>query len=70
MMNAIFRVVALGFLLLACGCSSEMVKLSAYESMQNKAQMDCQQRPGAACPEKQNYDEYQRSLNTRSEPGR
>jgi uncharacterized protein YceK len=55
------------FLLLS-GCSSEMVKRSAYESMQNKAQMDCQQHPGSTCPEKKRYNEYQRSLHIRSEP--
>ena len=56
--------------LLVSGCSSEMAKRSAYESMQNKAQMDCQQHPGSACPEKKSYDDYQRSLNKRSEPGK
>jgi hypothetical protein len=45
-----------------------MAKRSAYESLQNKAQVDCQQHPGSACPEKKSYDDYQRSLNTRSEP--
>ena len=70
MMNSILRLVAAAFLLLACGCSSEMVKRSAYESMQNMEQMNCQQHPGATCPEKQSYDEYQRGLKKQSEPGK
>ena len=49
-------------LLLVGGCSAEMAKRSAYESLQNKAQMDCRQNPGSACQDHQSYDEYQRSL--------
>jgi len=56
--------------LLSFGCSSEMAKRSAYESLQNIEQMNCQQNPGSRCPEKQNYDDYQRSLNKRSETGK
>jgi hypothetical protein len=69
-MKRIFPGTCLAILLLTFGCSSEMAKRSAYESMQNKAQMDCQQRPGAACPEQKSYDEYQRSLKNQSEPGK
>jgi hypothetical protein len=50
------------FLLLP-GCSSEMAKRTAYESLQIKAQADCQQHPGSACPEKRSYDDYQSGLN-------
>jgi hypothetical protein len=56
--------------LLFSGCSSEMAKRSAYESMQNKALMDCQQQPGSACPEQKSYADYQRSLKKQSEPGK
>jgi hypothetical protein len=52
------------------GCSSEIAKRSAFEAMQNKAQMDCQQNPGSNCQEKQSYDDYQRNLNSRSDPGK
>jgi putative hemolysin len=62
------RAFAVAVFFLMSSCSSEMAKRSAYESMQNKAQMDCQQHPGSACPEKNSYDDYQRSLNKRSEP--
>lgn len=48
--------------LLVFACSSEMAKRSAYESLQNKAQLDCRQNPGSACQDHQSYDEYQRSL--------
>lgn len=56
-------VISVSVFLLVSGCSSEMAKRSAYESLQNKAQMDCQQNPGSACQDHQSYDEYQRSLN-------
>jgi hypothetical protein len=68
-MKFIVRVACLAIFLLLFGCS-EMVKRSAYESLQYKAQMDCQQHPGSACPENKSYDDYQRSLNKRSEPGK
>ena len=64
------RVLSLTVIFFFCGCSSEMAKRSAYESLQNKAQMDCQQQPGSACPEKKSYDDYQRSLDKRSDPGK
>jgi len=32
--------------------------------------MDCQEHPGSACRENKSYDDYQRSLNKRSEPGK
>jgi hypothetical protein len=47
------------------GCSSEMTKRAAYESLKNKADMDCRKNPGAQCPEQKSYDEYQRDLNRR-----
>jgi len=64
------RMFSLAAFLIVSGCSSEMTKRSAYEMLQNKAQIDCQQNPGAACPDHQSYDEYQRSLNDRSRQGK
>ena len=69
-MNSMLRIAYAAILLLSFGCSSEMAKRATYETLQNKSQMDCQQQPGSACPEKKSYDEYQRSLNTRSEPAK
>jgi len=51
--------------LFTVGCSSEMTKRAAYDSLRNKADMDCRQNPGATCPEQKSYDEYQRDLNKR-----
>ena len=62
-------IVLAAFLFLS-GCSSEMAKRSAYESMQNKAQMDCRQNPGSPCPEHKSYDDYQRGLSKRQESGK
>jgi hypothetical protein len=69
-MNVIVRAACVTICLLSFGCSSERAKRSAYESLQNREQMDCRKNPGSQCPEKQNYDDYQRSLNKRSEPGK
>jgi uncharacterized protein YceK len=69
-MKKIARVLAVAGLILLSGCSSEMAKRSAYESLQYKAQMDCQQHPGTACQDSKSYDEYQRSLERRDEPGK
>lgn len=44
-------------------CSAEMAKRAAYDSLQNKSDMDCRSNPGENCPEKKSYDEYQRDLN-------
>jgi len=69
-MQGIVPGACLAIFFLVSGCSSEMVKRSAYGSMRNKALMDCQQHPGSACPEQKSYDEYQRSLNKQREPGK
>ncbi|OGW39142.1 MAG: hypothetical protein A2X58_09065 [Nitrospirae bacterium GWC2_56_14] len=69
-MKKIARILAVAGLLLLSGCSSEMAKRSAYESMRSKAEMDCRQHPGSACQDSKSYDEYQRSLDRRSEPGK
>ncbi len=69
-MKFIVQAVCVTILLLLFGCSGEMAKRSAYESLQNVEQMNCRQQPGSACPEKRSYDDYQRSLNKRSEPGK
>jgi hypothetical protein len=44
------------------GCGGTSAKRVVYDSLQNKADMDCQKEPGARCPERQNYDDYQRGL--------
>jgi uncharacterized membrane protein len=70
-MKIIIGVIGAAIFLLSSGCSSGMARRTAYESLQNKGQMDCQQHPGSACPEKKSYDDYERSLkNKQSEPGK
>ena len=69
-MNHIVIVVSASVFLLVAGCSSEMAKRSAYESLRSKAEMDCRQHPGSACQDTKSYDDYQRSLDRRSEPGK
>jgi len=69
-MKKIALVLAVAGLILLSGCSSEMTKRSAYESLRSKAEMDCRQHPGSACQDNKSYDDYQRSLDRRSEPGK
>ncbi len=42
-----------------------MTKWAAYDSLQNKSDMYCRSNPGATCPEKQSYGDYQRDLKKR-----
>jgi hypothetical protein len=44
-------------------CSAETARRAAYDSLQNKSDMDCRSNPGANCTETKSYDEYQRDLN-------
>jgi hypothetical protein len=69
-MNKSAQALAATVLFLMSGCSCEMARRSAYESLQNKAQMDCRQHPGSACTEKQGYDDYQRGLIKQSGSGK
>ncbi len=61
-MNAVVLCLLLMLILILPACSAETVKRAAYDSLQNKSDMDCRSDPGAKCPEKQSYDEYQRDL--------
>jgi hypothetical protein len=61
-MRIAIRALCLAIIFLVFGCSSDPAKRIVYESLQNKAQMDCQENPGSTCPEKESYDDYQRGL--------
>ncbi len=58
--TVLYLLLILGLMLPAC--SAERTKRAAYDSLQNRSEMDCRSRPGADCPEKQSYDEYRRDL--------
>ncbi len=48
--------------LLLPACSAERARRAANDTLQNMSDMDCRSKPGADCPEKQSYDDYQRDL--------
>jgi hypothetical protein len=49
----------LGFGLSAC--SSEGVKRTTYETLQNIGEQQCEKDLSSECPQRQSYDEYRRS---------
>jgi len=46
--------------LLAMGCSSETVKRTTYETLQNVKENNCRQDPSIECEKRETYDDYQR----------
>jgi len=42
-------------------CSSEDVKRTTYETLQNVADQQCDKDMTSECPERQSYDEYRHS---------
>lgn len=57
-----FLVGLLGFALvgLASGCSTEALRRTAYETLQNLGQQECEKNPSDDCEKRLSYDEYQR----------
>jgi hypothetical protein len=47
--------------LLITACSSEGVKRTTYETLQNIGDQQCEKELSSECPERQTYDEYRRS---------
>jgi len=41
-------------------CSTDVFKRTTYQALQNIAQQQCLKNPGADCPERERYDDYQR----------
>lgn len=42
------------------GCSSETVKRTTYETLQNVHQRECMKNPSANCDKREYYDDYER----------
>jgi outer membrane biogenesis lipoprotein LolB len=42
------------------GCSSDLAQRTAFETLQNVDQQDCQKLPSVECPKRESYDDYQR----------
>ena len=45
---------------LVSGCSSEMAKRTAYETLQNVHEQECLKNPAMNCGKRDSYDDYQR----------
>jgi hypothetical protein len=52
---------ALFFCVVMTACSSEGVKRTTYETLQNVGEQQCEKELSSDCPERQSYDEYRRS---------
>ena len=48
------------FTILITGCSSETVKRTTYETLQNVKERNCRQDPSTDCEKRETYDEYRR----------
>jgi hypothetical protein len=53
-------VLCLVLVLLATGCSSDMAKRTAYETLQNTREQQCLKNPAMDCGKRGSYDDYQR----------
>ena len=49
-----------GLMLCAHGCSTESLKRTGYETLQNVEDERCLRNLSSECPERESYDEYQR----------
>ena len=43
-------------------CSSESLKRTGYETLQNVQQLECQEDVRLECPERESYDSYQNKM--------
>jgi hypothetical protein len=60
-MPLIRLIIALNFCAAITACSSEGVKRTTYETLQNVGEQQCEKDFSSDCPERQSYDEYRRS---------
>lgn len=51
-----------GFLALVQGCTSESVKRTSFETLQNIREEQCAKDLSGKCPPRETYDEYQSKL--------
>jgi hypothetical protein len=49
-----------GFIALVQGCSSETVKRTSFETLQNIREQECEKDLSGKCPPRESYDDYQR----------
>jgi len=49
----------LAMMLLLHGCSGESAKRTAFETLQNLREQQCEQDLSGKCPQRESYDDYQ-----------
>lgn len=54
-----YAVMPILFLLLS-GCSADVAKRTAYETLQNIHQRECMQNPAVECGQRESYDDYKK----------
>jgi len=64
MMDKFSGVLCLIIIAMTAGCSSDMAKRTAYETMQNVRQQECLKNPAMECGKRESYDDYQRQRKT------
>lgn len=61
-MNNFFGALFLAFIALTAGCSSEMAKRTAYETLQNVHEQEClkNRKSPDDCGRRESYEDYER----------
>jgi hypothetical protein len=59
-MRFLVCLLGLAWLALASGCSTETLRRTAYETLQNVGQQECEKSMSSDCQKRVSYDEYQR----------
>ena len=60
--------VMLGLMVFIHGCSSESAKRTAFETLQNMREQQCDQDLSGNCPQRQSYADYQRKRKEAQSP--
>lgn len=63
-MSVLWIILSLIFSLAVAGCSSDMAKRTAYETLQNVRQQECMKGVADSCGKRESYDDYQNRLKT------
>lgn len=56
----VLRSICLAFFVVVSGCSSDTAKRTAYETMQNVRQQECNKNPSLNCEKRESFEDYER----------
>ena len=59
-MNKCVLILVMGLFLTVLGCSSETVKRTSFETLQNLREQQCEKDLSGNCPARESYNDYQR----------